>query len=81
MTDNPSCLLLDKQAVSRERSFALDKAGRSIPARIAIMAITTSSSIKVNPGFFDLIQQCVAKCVAKPNYAATLLSMRIAIAC
>src|SRR5262245_61966338 len=30
-------------------SFALDNAGNSIAARIAIMATTTSSSIRVNP--------------------------------
>jgi hypothetical protein len=30
-------------------SFALAKAGKSMPARIAIIAITTKSSIKVNP--------------------------------
>ena len=33
-------------------AFALAKAGKSIPARIAMMAITTSSSIKVKPEFF-----------------------------
>src|SRR5437899_10659722 len=32
----------------RPRSFALASAGNSIAARIAIMAITTSNSIKVN---------------------------------
>ena len=30
-------------------SYALESAGKSIPARIAMIAITTSSSIKVNP--------------------------------
>ena len=30
-------------------SFALESAGKSIPARMAMMAITTNSSIKVNP--------------------------------
>jgi len=30
-------------------SFALLKAGRSIAARMAIMAMTTNNSIKVNP--------------------------------
>jgi hypothetical protein len=35
-------------------SLALDKAGRSIPAKMAMMAITTSNSIKVNaPPNFD----------------------------
>jgi hypothetical protein len=30
--------------------FALDKAGNSMAAKIAIMAMTTSNSINVNPG-------------------------------
>jgi hypothetical protein len=30
-------------------SFAFESAGNSIPARIAMIAITTRSSIKVNP--------------------------------
>src|SRR5215469_2724678 len=41
------CLVLFKQAAPRLRSLALFKAGRSIAARIAIMAITTSNSIRV----------------------------------
>ena len=32
-----------------EPFFALDSAGRSIPARIAMMAMTTSSSMRVKP--------------------------------
>jgi hypothetical protein len=32
-------------------AFALANAGKSMPARIAMMAITTSSSIKVKPEF------------------------------
>jgi hypothetical protein len=36
--------------------LALERAGRSMPARIAMMAITTSSSIKVKPRG-DLPQQ------------------------
>jgi hypothetical protein len=35
--------------VNRALALALLKAGRSSPARIAMMAITTSNSIKVNP--------------------------------
>src|SRR5687768_11480378 len=31
--------------------FAFDSAGRSIPARIAMIAMTTSSSISVKPDF------------------------------
>ncbi len=33
--------------------FAWANAGSKRPANIAIMAITTSNSIKVNPNFFD----------------------------
>jgi hypothetical protein len=35
-------------------SFALDKAGNSIAARMAMMAITTRSSINVKPAGFAL---------------------------
>src|ERR1043166_9255069 len=45
-----SCLLLFRQAVRLAFSFALARAGRSRPARIAMMAITTRSSIRVNAG-------------------------------
>src|SRR5688500_5994878 len=48
--------------------LALDKAGRSMPARIAMMAMTTRSSISVNPlrrdGFgmvFKLVITCLGK--------------------
>jgi len=37
------------QLVNRAFSLALPKAGRSNPAKIAMMAITTSNSINVNP--------------------------------
>jgi len=36
------------QAMPPAFALALDSAGSSIPARIAMMAITTSSSINVN---------------------------------
>src|SRR5947208_14005110 len=45
----PICRRLFKQDVCLDVSFARDNAGRSIPARMAIIAITTSSSINVNP--------------------------------
>jgi hypothetical protein len=35
--------------------LAADNAGKSIAARIAIMAMTTSNSIKVNPGRLVLL--------------------------
>src|SRR5438445_5401606 len=42
-----SCLRLLTQIMLCDLSFALDKAGRIIEAKIAIIAITTSNSIKV----------------------------------
>ena len=45
------CLKLFTQAVARAFSLALFSAGKSIPARIAMIAITTRSSIKVNDLF------------------------------
>src|SRR5437879_2426274 len=43
------CLRLDTQWIARALAFALDKAGKSMDARMAMMAMTTSSSIRVNP--------------------------------
>src|SRR5687767_3810360 len=43
------CFKLLMQLISDALSFALDKAGSNIPARIAIIAITTNSSMSVNP--------------------------------
>src|SRR5437016_949450 len=45
---NPHCLLLLRQAVAWARALALERAGSSMAARIAIMAMTTRSSINVN---------------------------------
>src|SRR5436190_1723164 len=42
------CLRLFMQLVRLARSFALASAGSSIAARIAMMAMTTSSSMSVN---------------------------------
>src|SRR5437016_2023743 len=44
---NVSCFVLLKQAMLSAFAFALASAGSSSPARIAIMAITTSSSMSV----------------------------------
>jgi hypothetical protein len=41
--------MFDMQTVRLERSFALASAGSNIAAKMAMMAITTNSSIKVNP--------------------------------
>src|SRR5580765_407420 len=43
-----SCFWLLRQAAPVALSFALDNAGSNIAARIAMIAITTRSSIKVN---------------------------------
>src|ERR1041385_2304405 len=45
----PSCLKLFTQEVCLALHFALAKAGRSIAARIAMIAITTNNSINVKP--------------------------------
>jgi len=41
--------MLFTQLICWALAFALPKAGNNIAARIAMMAITTSSSINVNP--------------------------------
>src|SRR5262245_3334188 len=43
-----SCLRLFRQAMPWALLFAFASAGNSMPARMAIMAITTSSSMRVN---------------------------------
>ena len=43
----PSCFWFDAQLIALAFSLATFNAGRSIPARIAIIAITTRSSIRV----------------------------------
>src|SRR5665213_1844080 len=45
----PSCFILLIHWMPCAFCLALDKAGSSIAARIAMMAMTTSNSIKVNP--------------------------------
>src|SRR5437867_76834 len=45
----PICFRWLAQVIRLARSFARDKAGNSIAARMAMMAITTSSSINVKP--------------------------------
>src|SRR5262245_48495406 len=42
-----SCFTFDKQVTCLARSFALANAGKRMPARMAMMAITTNSSIRV----------------------------------
>src|SRR6266704_1208013 len=50
---NPHCLLLLRHAVAWALDLALLKAGNSMAARMAMMAMTTRSSIKVNAREFQ----------------------------
>src|SRR5262245_12218367 len=54
---NPNCLLLLTHCVRTALSFALERAGSSIAARMAMIAITTKSSINVKPHDFGLLQR------------------------
>src|SRR4051812_28638992 len=45
----PTCFMFDRQAAPRAFSRAWANTGKRIAAKMAIMAITTSSSIRVNP--------------------------------
>src|SRR5947209_8324093 len=47
----PICLQFERQVVARAFSRAWAKPGKRIAARMAMMAMTTSSSIRVKPGF------------------------------
>jgi len=49
MTARANCLQFDRQAVWRAFSRALANTGNSIAARIAMIAMTTSNSMSVNP--------------------------------
>ena len=44
----PICLMLPRHCVCLAFPFALARAGSNKPARIAMMAITTSNSMRVN---------------------------------
>ena len=44
-----ACLRLFRQTMARAFCFARARAGNNKPARIAMMAMTTSSSMRVNP--------------------------------
>src|SRR5262249_50806736 len=53
---NPSCFRLLRQAMPCALDLALVSAGRSMLARIAIIAMTTKSSMRVKAG--DLVRAC-----------------------
>jgi hypothetical protein len=48
MNDSPNCFKLFRQYALYAASFARFSAGSSIAARIAMIAMTTNSSIRVN---------------------------------
>src|ERR1700751_382153 len=58
-----TCLPLDKSLVCLARSCTALNAGRAMLARIAIIAITTSSSIRVNAEEVFLIIEVTCWCV------------------
>src|SRR5690349_3474098 len=64
------------QVIAWARDFAFDKAGNSIDAKIAIIAITTRSSISVNPPPGTL-----GRVSAHPNAPVTLASVAESISC
>src|SRR2546422_11348936 len=70
---SPSCRRLFVQLTRKARFLALLNAGNNMPARIAMMAMTTSSSIKVKAEF-----RFIDFRFAWPN-ARRSLSARIAI--
>ena len=49
MTAKVHCFILAVHLIREALAFALAKAGRSNPARMAMIAMTTSSSISVKP--------------------------------
>ena len=51
-SDNPICRKLFRQVVTCTWRFPRDSVGNSIDARMAMIAMTTSSSIKVNAESF-----------------------------
>src|SRR6516164_4063601 len=57
----PSCLLLFMQEAATALVLARFNAGNSMAARMAMMAMTTSSSISVNPARRDFILEAVFK--------------------
>src|SRR5438045_2620727 len=69
-------------------SFALESTGSSMPAKIAMMAITTSSSIRVNPNLprdiggagtseADLFIQCMTSAASAKRVPAAKFAVRV----
>src|SRR5690348_1914271 len=64
-----SCFRLLRQEVWRAFSLAWAKTGKRIAARIAIMAITTSNSIRVKPLFFITYSYLLGKIARRTTVA------------
>src|SRR5882724_12944813 len=56
VTAIPICFVLLRQLAARALSLALLNAGNNIAARMAMMAMTTSSSINVNPSTDEILE-------------------------
>ncbi|MEI3003421.1 MAG: hypothetical protein V8T87_02180 [Victivallales bacterium] len=65
VTAFPICEKLEAQDILRAASRALFKAGRSIPARIAMIAITIKSSIRVKIRIFTLRRKNIEQGILK----------------
>src|SRR5579871_6537137 len=68
------CFSLERQEVCRAFSRAWAKTGKRMAARIAIMAITTSSSIRVKPRFLLCICQLLLGRGPVPIWRAGLVA-------
>src|SRR5471030_2419061 len=68
----PICLVLERHAVLLAAAFACEKTGNSIAAKIAIIAITTNSSIRVNA--FDFINNSLTDTRQSPARSAGILA-------
>src|SRR5262245_43956010 len=69
------CLQLFRHEMRFPFSFARAKAGKSIPARIAMMAITTSNSINVNASFFRDIDHALSERIGTLSKCKALLPL------
>src|SRR2546423_11417903 len=68
----PNWRRFEMHLVRLPRSLALDKAGNSKAARMAIIAMTTSSSISVNAEEFPVLNFCLRLTTAIPFYGRDL---------
>src|SRR5678816_3787004 len=71
------CRRLLLQAAERPATFALDNTGNRIPAKIPMTAITTSSSMRVNPQTFRLASDLILQCLIATNPFTGLTKIRL----